>query len=67
MRRYDEDTDTLLPDDYATSADACEAWASTLATEGHDLGEPALMLTRAGASWCRWTMRRSGRTAPAPA
>ena len=60
MRRYDEDTATLLPEDYATSAEACEAWASALAAEGHDLAEPALMLTCAGASWCRWTMRRSG-------
>ena len=60
MRRYDEDTATLLPEDYATSADACEAWASALAAEGHTLCDRAAMLTLSGDSWTRWTMRRSG-------
>lgn len=66
MRRYDEDTATLLPEDYATSADACEAWASALAAEGHTLCDRAAMLTLSGDSWARWTMARTGDSAPLP-
>ena len=65
MRRYDLDTNTLLPDDYATTADACEAWASALAAEGHTLCDRAAMYTRGGGRWTRWTMRRTGETWPA--
>ena len=66
MRRYDLDTNTLLPDDYATATDACEAWASALATEGHTLCDRAAMLTCAGDSWTRWTMARTADSAPLP-
>ena len=65
MRRYDEDTATLLPEDYATSADACEARASALAAEGHTLGARAATYARGGGRWTRWTMRRTGETWPA--
>lgn len=66
MRRYDEDTCTLLPEEYATSAEACAAWASALAAEGHALCDRASMLTCAGDSWARWTMARTGDPAPLP-
>ena len=66
MRRYDEDTCTLLPEEYATSAEACAAWAEEFTANGcGTLADRVAMYTRGGGRWTRWTMRRTGETWPA--
>ena len=61
MRRYDQDTATLLPEEYDTPAEACAAWQAEV---GYRLADRVTMHTRSVGQWERWTMRRTGDDAP---
>ena len=67
MQRYDEDTRALLPEEYATTDEACTAWAEEMRANGYGtLADRVPMYTRERGRWTRWMMRRTGDEAPAP-